>query len=221
MTIVIQQEPQAVQVPDWVNDLASFRRWAKSDDFPSRGWYAYLDGKLWVDPSMERLAHNKLKIKIGLVLTALAEDADIGQFLGDRMLLTNTSAALSTEPDGMFVSHGSIEQRLVRLARGRNCLEVDGSPDMVLEVVSPTSVQKDTVVLRELYFRAGIREYWIADPRTDEPTFHILKRGRKGFVAARNQSGWLSSGVFGKSFRLTCKQHRTGFPIYNLDMRGK
>jgi Uma2 family endonuclease len=148
MTVVIQPE-QAAQAPDWVRDLSSFRRWAKSDDFPRRGWYAYLNGGLWADPTMETLEHNKLKIKVGSVLTALVEDSDIGQFLGDRMLLTNAAAGLSTEPDGMFVSYEAIRSGRARLTEGTDSLELEGSPDMVLEVVSPTSVKKDTVILLE------------------------------------------------------------------------
>src|SRR5262249_7164574 len=87
-TVVIQQEQEAVRIPVWVSDLPSFRRWAKSDEFPQHGWYAYLNGELWVDPSMERLRHNRLKNKFAVVLTPLAErQPGLGLFLGDRMLL--------------------------------------------------------------------------------------------------------------------------------------
>lgn len=60
MTVVIQQEQEAIEIPDWVRDLNSFRKWAKSDDFPQRGWYAHLNGKIWVDLSMEKLALRRL-----------------------------------------------------------------------------------------------------------------------------------------------------------------
>jgi hypothetical protein len=83
---VIQQEHEAVRIPDWVCDLSSFRRWATSDAFPSRGWYAHLDGQLWVDPSMERAAHNLLKSEFVVVLTPLVRDARAGNYFGDRMV---------------------------------------------------------------------------------------------------------------------------------------
>jgi Uma2 family endonuclease len=217
--VVVQQEQEAVRIPKWVGDLASFRRWAKSDGFPERGWYAHLNGELWVDPSMERLAHNQVKGKFIAVLTPLVEEADSGMFLGDRMLLTNVDADLSTEPDGMFVSHEGLRQRRVRLDEGEDSLEVQGSPDMVLEVVSPTSRQKDTVVLRELYWRAGVREYWLADPRRDELAFEILRYGPRGYHAVRKQGGWAKSLVLGKSFRLTSSTNRAGLPVYALSVR--
>jgi Uma2 family endonuclease len=217
--VVVQQEQQAVRIPGWVRDLASFRRWAKSDDFPDRGWYAHLNGELWVDPSMERLAHNQVKSKFTVVLTPLVEESGIGRFLGDRMLLTNIEAGLSTEPDGMFLSYEGLREGRVRLAEGEDSLEVEGSPDVVVEVVSPTSRQKDTVVLRELYWRSGVREYWLADPRRQELVFDILRHGPKGYAAIRKQGGWIKSSVFGKSFRLTRGTDPLGLATYDLAVR--
>ena len=77
---------------------------------------------------------------------------------------------------------------------------MEGTPEMVLEVISPTSVHKDTIVLQDLYWRAGIKEYWVADPRREGLSFDILKHGPKGFVTSRKQDGWIKSAVFGKSF---------------------
>lgn len=216
---IIQPRHEALHVPDWVRDLASFRRWAKSDAFPSRGWYAHLDGQLYVDPSMERAAHNLLKSEFTAVLAPLVKGTRAGYFFGDRMLLTNLEVGLSTEPDGMFVSYAAIKQERATLELGPDTLEVEGSPDMVLEVVSPTSVEKDTVVLRDLYHRAGVQEYWLADPRGEDATFDILKRGPKGYAATRKQAGWLKSPVFGRSFRLTCQEDDLGMPTYALQVR--
>jgi Uma2 family endonuclease len=212
--------PEAVRIPEWARgSLASFRRWATSDDFPERGWYAYLEGDLWVDLSMETLGHNQVKTKIGAVLTLLADDAGIGRFLGDRMRLTNVDAELSTQPDGMFISDEAVKRGRVRLEQGEESLEVQGTPDMVLEVVSPTSEEKDTVILRDLYWRAGVPEYWLADPRGDAVAFDILRRGRKGYAAARKQAGWVKSSVFGKSFRLTRRDDAKGYPVYALHVK--
>src|SRR5262245_9829515 len=130
-----------VQIPGWVVDLGSFRRWANSDTFPERGRFSHLGGKLWVDLSMENIAHNKAKTKIGSVLCLLVEKAGKGSFLGDGMLLTNVGAELSTEPDGMFYSDETVRAGRIREEHGAASVEVEGSPDMVLEVVSPRSVR--------------------------------------------------------------------------------
>jgi Uma2 family endonuclease len=191
-TVVIQQEQEAVRIPVWVSDLPTFRRWAKSEEFPQHGWYAYLNGELWVDPSMEPLRRDRLKNRFAVTLTPLAEKRPgLGIFLGDRMLLTNIEAGLSTEPDGMFLSYDSLRERRARLDEGDESVEVEGSPDMVLEVISPTSRHKDTVILRDLYWRAEVKEYWLANPGRAagvDVEFEILKRGPRGFIPVRKGS---------------------------------
>jgi Uma2 family endonuclease len=210
--VVIQQDSQDVRIPPWVLDHQSFRRWATSDQFPDRGQYAFLNGEVWVDTSMERFAHNQLKTRLAASLTQLTAVAESGHFLSDRMMLTNDEAGLSTEPDGMFVSHQTIRSGKARLERGAESLEVVGTPDMVLEIISPSSRHKDTVVLRELYWLAGIPEYWLGEARGDQVSLEILKRGAKGYVSVRKRSGWLRSAVFGTSVQVTSKQGPGNLP---------
>jgi Uma2 family endonuclease len=220
MTVfVAQEEDHALQLPKWVRDLSSFRRWARSDDFPQQGQYAFLNGDLWIDPSMEREGHNQVKAETSRVLATLIKDLDLGRFYVDGMGLVNVDADLATEPDGMFLSYAALKDERVRLARRENSLEIVGTPDMVLEVVSPTSVQKDTVLLRDLYWRADIPEYWLIDPRRHELVFDILRRGPKGYFPARKTGGWVKSAVFGKSFRLTRENDAMELAVYTLHVR--
>src|SRR5262249_48887709 len=135
---------RGVIVPTWIVDHASYRHWATSDDFPNTGWISYLDGLIWVDLNMERVIHNQIKTQIGAVLALLVQSLALGHIFADRMLITNRKARLSTEPDGLFVSYESIRSGSVLLKKGDNTVELEGSPDMALEVVSASSVEKDT-----------------------------------------------------------------------------
>src|SRR5713226_1515290 len=58
----------SVHIPSWVLDHDSFRRWAFSDDFPERGRFVFLAGRLWVDLSMETDFHNQIKTVITIVV---------------------------------------------------------------------------------------------------------------------------------------------------------
>jgi Uma2 family endonuclease len=40
----------------------------------------------------------------------------------------------------------------------------NGAPDMIVEVLSPSTINHDTLKKFDAYLRAGVREYWIADP---------------------------------------------------------
>lgn len=215
-------ESQVVRIPDWIEDLASFRRWTTADEFPEQGRICYLNGEVWVDMSKEQIfTHNQVKNEYSFVLTGLAKSGKRGFFFPDGVRLVNLPADVSVQPDGLFVSHESLESGRVRLVEGaqEGYVEIDGSADMTLEVVSASSVEKDTVDLRELYWQAGIQEYWLADARGERPLFEILRYTSRGYVSVRKQDGWLRSAVFGRSFRLARKNGALGFPQFTLHVR--
>ena len=59
-TIVLYDD--SVDIPDGISDLAGFRRWAHSDDFPETGRICFLDGRVWLDVSKEQVfTHNQVK----------------------------------------------------------------------------------------------------------------------------------------------------------------
>jgi Uma2 family endonuclease len=172
---------------------------------------------------MEAEDHSILTMIIGGVLAAWAVSRTLGRYYGDRMILTHAATGLSTEPDGMFVSSdarrsGRVVVRGGRPDRGKGVL-IEGTPDMVLEVVSPSSVTKDTVDLLDLYWRAGIPEYWLVDPRGDTPRFTLYTHGPAGYRAVRPSGGWRKSAVFGASFRLVQSADDLGLPAYALETR--
>ena len=209
-------------VPTWVTDLASFREWADSEDFPEYGRICYLEGEVWIDMSKEQLyTHNKLKTRYYIVLGTLVDAEKLGDFFSDGVSVVHPDADLSAVPEAVFLSNETLASGRVRLIEGarRGLVEIEGSADMVLEVVSDSSVRKDTMRLRKLYWAAGVREYWLVDAREQPLSFEILRHTAKGFVSVRNQGGWLKSAVFGKSFRLTQQTDALGHPAFTLEVR--
>ena len=52
-----------------------------------------------------------------------------------------------------------------------------GVPDMIIEILSPSTAQRDKWIKFNLYQRAGVREYWIVDPDSKMVTVHVLRDG--------------------------------------------
>jgi len=52
-----------------------------------------------------------------------------------------------------------------------------GAPDMVIEILSPSTSRLDRTLKFNKYLQAGVREYWIVDPDTKTISVHILRDG--------------------------------------------
>ena len=56
---------------------------------------------------------------------------------------------------------------------------LQGAPDLVIEILSPSTRLRDRRLKRDLYERVGIEEYWLVDP--DDDSVEIYRRGAEGF----------------------------------------
>lgn len=213
-----------VVIPTSAFTLAGFRAWATSDDFPERGRFCFLGDEVFIDMSPEEIeTHVKLKGEIGKVMLTLVEKGDLGEFYNDGVLITHPDASLSCEPDASFVTWEDLESERARSVPREGVegqyIEIEGTPSWVVEIVSNSSVGKDTRKLRELYFKAGVDEYWLIDARGADVLFQILVRGESEYVNAESRSGWVRSQVFGRRFRLTRSRGRLNRWKYRLEAR--
>ena len=124
-------------------------------------------------------------------LATLADDEDLGRYLGSGALLSNYAADISVKPDGLFFSDDTLGSGRLQLVEGKDggYDELQGAPDMILEVVSESSQEKDTVKLKTAYWEAGIPEYWLVDAREEPVNFDIFRRGTRGYRASRKPDG--------------------------------
>jgi Uma2 family endonuclease len=221
MTILLLTD-DSIEIPDWIRDLAAFREWFHSDTFPEEGRICFLDGTVWVDTGMEQLfTHNQVKFEFNLVLGGLIKKHRLGRYFPDGVQISNLDAQISVQPDGSFISHASLQAERVSLVPSKTggFTELLGVPDMVLEVVRRSSVHKDTDRLIELYWRAGVPEYWLVDARKEHIQFDIFRHGRTEYTAVRKVAGYAKSQIFGKSFRLTRKLDESANPEFTLSVR--
>jgi len=216
---------ESVTIPAFVRDHASFREWARSDDFPERGQISWIGGEIEVDMSPEDIAwHGRPKLVIARTLDVEVERRDLGITLIDSTLYSNKLADLSCEPDVLVCLWTTLESGKARLVPGKKggYREIEGAVDLVVEVVSESSVTKDTKRLRERYFIAGVREYWIVDARGERLRFSVLeRRGRTFAEGTKDAGGFARSRVLSRRVRFTRKPARLGLYRYELDVRSR
>jgi Uma2 family endonuclease len=125
----------------------------------------------------------------------------------------------------VYLSHAAVEAGLVKLVpraseKPDSYLEIEGPPDLVVEVISDSSVGKDTKRLPEKYFLAGVPELWLIDARKQPLKFAIHTRGKRGFVAITpDNDGYLHSKVLDAHYFLEFRRDRKGWPLYVLHER--
>ena len=132
--------------------------------------YQLLDGELILAPSPTS-RHQTILLELSATLHQFVSQNSLGQvwFAPLDVVLSDYDVA---QPDLLFVSNSRAE--IVTEAN------IQGAPDLVVEVLSPTSVQYDRGYKRTLYGRSGVREYWIVDP--EDRTVDVFIAGEEGLA---------------------------------------
>jgi Uma2 family endonuclease len=224
ITFYPRDESATIVIPPSAGTWEGFRQWALSDDFPERGKVSFVAGEVLVDMSPESIdRHNFIKSEICRVLAGFIRQQKLGKFFIDGVLVSNKRAGVSNEPDALFLSYQTFRSGKVELTPAKDHpsshKEIVGTIDWAVEIVSPSSVRKDTVLLRKAYYQAGVGEYWLIDALGDEIDFQILVPSEKEYVAVVAEAGWLASPTFGKSFKLERAIDEEGFLEYTLQMQ--
>jgi Uma2 family endonuclease len=102
----------------------------------------------------------------------------IREFLRQKRLGRVFLSPLDTEIDKRSVVQPDVQFfRAGRVGRWAGRRSFPEPPDFVAEVLSPTTATKDLTLKRDKYEKAGVREYWILDPETEEVVVFCLRDG--------------------------------------------
>jgi Uma2 family endonuclease len=162
---------ETLRIPAGAHALEGFRRWTWSESFPEKGRIDFLDGELEIDLSPENVyQHGVAKMAIAAALHDQVTRTGKGLVCVDATRVVSVDASISVEPDVVAVLWDSVETGRVRLepaADGEpgSFVELEGAVDLVVEVVSKSSVGKDRRRLPPLYAKAGVPELWLIDAR--------------------------------------------------------
>jgi Uma2 family endonuclease len=142
------------------------------DDYlqlPEDKRYELIEGEFFMVPSPS-YQHQAISIELFRALDNYARSRSLG-----KVIYAPLDVVLSEEnvlqPDIMFISR----ERL-NIITERN---IQGAPDLVVEILSPATAQRDKELKQKLYARFGIREYWLVDPSAR--TIEVMSLTENGF----------------------------------------
>jgi len=223
--MMYEENAESFQIPADANTFEGFWRWVESDGFPESGRIDFLGGEIEAEMSPEDLyTHGALKVEIVAVLAELVQRSGLGDLQSGRARFRSPFARVTTEPDIVAVFRESIESGRARLVpstrrKGQNrIVAFEGAVDLIVEIVSDSSVGKDLDRLPPYYARAGVRELWLLDARGTEVRFDLLVLQEGVYtIVPPDAEGWLRSPCLGRAFRLQ-RFHQPPFPwSYRLE----
>lgn len=132
--------------------------------------YEVIDGELFLTPAPTPY-HQLILMRIARVLEDYTQDHRAGTILVAPcdVLLSQTDVF---QPDIFFVSSSRRERIGPKY--------ISGAPDLVVEVLSPSTESRDRIAKAKQYARFGVREMWLVDP--DARTIEVLVNSPEGFV---------------------------------------
>ena len=144
--------------------------------------YELHDGELIVVPA-PNMAHQGISTTLLRLIDTLVYLRKLGKVFHapTDVVFSDTEVV---QPDLIFVSN----ERSHILTENN----IRGAPDLIIEILSPSTAGRDRTFKRTLYERHGVKEYWMVDPSARNITILLL-----------GESGYELAGIYGEGQTLT------------------
>ncbi|MCR9141980.1 MAG: Uma2 family endonuclease [bacterium] len=130
--------------------------------------YEVLNGELHSMPAPD-LAHQRVVRNASVALWDFVRDGRHGEVLWSPIdVILDQKQTTVLQPDVVYVAADRAKRLLRRLG-------VFGAPDLVIEVLSPATTERDRVQKKALYKAARVAEYWLLDPTRERGEVHCLE----------------------------------------------
>ena len=145
--------------------------------------YELLDGE-FIMAAAPNMAHQRVGMQLGGEFYIFVVDRNLGEVYvaPTDVYLTDTDVV---QPDILFISKGRSHIRT-----GKN---IRGAPDLVVEILSPSTSANDWGYKKDLYARHGVKEFWLVDPYAKQVIVMLLKDGSYEIVGIYREDDTLRS----------------------------
>jgi Uma2 family endonuclease len=135
--------------------------------------YEILEGELTVTPAPST-KHQTASVNLLVLLSQYIKERDLGKlFHAPIDLILESTSVL--QPDLLFVSKA---RKNIITERA-----IEGAPDLVVEILSPTTSRTDRVTKAQIYARHSVPAYWIVDPEREAIEIYVLETDGYRFTA--------------------------------------
>jgi Uma2 family endonuclease len=146
-------------------------------------WYELLNGEL-VKKSSPSPRHQRASMKLSSIMHLFTSQQNLG--------------LVYCAPIDVFVDEYNVPQPDILFIRNENkhIITSDGimgAPDLVVEILSPSSILNDRGIKQRLYQRLGVQEYWIVDPKNNAIEVYRLTEGVYDLVSFAVERGTVDS----------------------------
>ncbi len=116
--------------------------------------YELVEGDLRMVPSPS-VSHQRVSKRLQRLLVEWIEDQGLGEVFDAPMDVVLDQHNV-VQPDLLFIS----KERLGIITKPN----IQGAPDLVVEILSPSTAEWDRATKRRAYEKYGVQELWVADP---------------------------------------------------------
>ena len=127
--------------------------------------YELIEGELLMTPAPV-MRHQRISRKMLIAIDNHVTDNDLGEVF-DAPSDVYLDKENVVQPDILFVS----KERLDIIGEKN----IQGAPDLVIEIISESTAYRDLVQKKKLYVRFGVKEYWIVIPEESSVDIFTLK----------------------------------------------
>lgn len=142
--------------------------------FPEDGKrHEIIDGEHYMTPA-PNVRHQEISKRLEMALIAFVEEKGLGKVFDAPI-------------DVVFSEHDVVQPDIIYISKANSRIiteqNIQGSPDLIVEILSENSLKADKVVKKRTYARYGVKEYWIVDPTLNR--VEVYRLGKEGYRLAR------------------------------------
>lgn len=167
-----------------------------------------IEEKIHMSPA-PRPKHQRIVRQLILLIGQWLNGNELGEVFPSPIDVILSPRRTVVQPDLVFVAKDRVEALLTDTA-------IVGAPDMVVEILSPSTAQIDRTTKRQTYAEHGVSEYWLVDVDAQILELHILSEGRYAVAGAYTPFDIIDVGIFAEA-RIPVAEIWAGFEIIQPD----